>query len=281
MSPIAFFFSTLWLVMLFSPPALQAQTKIGKEQIEDAFLRKTGGAVYGDLEVATSTIRAGTLQISSDYAVIQLLQEGPHAVLRSNLDLYLDPTNDGKAGAVIVPATLMEFPDFLGDKIHFFSHSYKIGVSQYDLDITSDRNIKFHSDTVPDLMIIAGDAGDVSAKRDFISGRDMVAGNVFTFSDETEGDKLLLYGTIYRLNISPYTFNFYSDRHFKWHSDGHDNAMTLDADTGKLTLTGSLKLPVVSSLPSGAMGELLYYNIPNDATASGAYVYSASGWVKL
>lgn len=262
-------------------PEGMAQTRIAKEQIEDAYLRKSGGSVFGDIEAATSKVRAATFRVQAEGGMMQWFVDGPLASIRSNVDLYLDPTNGGTAGAVIVPATLMEFPDFLGDKIHFFSHSYKIGVSPFDLDITSDRNIKFHSDTVEDLMIIAGDEGDVTVKRDLTTGRDVIAGEVFRFAQESEGDKLLLFGDLYRLAVSANDLDFYSDQNFKWHSDTHADAMTLDADTGMLTLTGPLQLPVYSSLPSGAVGELIYLDHPTDDNQDGAYVYTGSGWQKL
>lgn len=160
------------LIALASAPCLTGftQTRINANQIEDAFIHKSGGAVFGDLAAATSTIEAATIAFPGDEHVFFIRRDGGHALLRSNLDLYLDPTNNGTAGAVIVPTTRMEFPDFLGDKIRFYSHAYKIGVSAFDLDITSDRNIKFHSDTVEDLMTIAGDAGDVSVKNNLTVG---------------------------------------------------------------------------------------------------------------
>ncbi len=267
-----------WLIAAL--PAA-AQTVIAKEQIEDAFLLKTGGFVYGDLTAATSTIRAQTLAIVTQTGIFHITQDGPNLVLRSNVDLVLDPTDNGRAGAVIVPATMMEFPDFLGDKIRFFSHAYKIGISPFDLDITSDRNIKFHSDTVPDLMVILGDEGDVKIRRDLEAGGDVTAGGVFQFAEDEPGDKLLLYDTLYRLAISPDTFDFYSDYFFAWHSDTSINAMVLDAETGRLTLTGPLQLPVYGFLPDGHVGELIYFDHPADDNQDGAYIYKSTGWHKL
>lgn len=152
--------------------------------------------------------------------------------IESAHDLVLQPA----AGAKIVPATMMEFPDDLGDKIRFYSHSYSIGLSPFDLDITSDRNIKFHSDTSPDLFVILGDAGDAQSKRDLQAGRDVISSGVFKFAEDAAGDKYLLYGTLYRMAISPYTFDFYSDDYFAWHSDTNGNAMTLDANNGILDI---------------------------------------------
>ncbi|MFB3787400.1 MAG: hypothetical protein ACE15F_13630 [bacterium] len=259
----------------------RAQTVIAKEQIEDAFLLKTGGFVYGDLTAATSTIRAQTLAIVTKTGTFHISQDGPNLVLRSNVDLVLDPSDNGRAGAVIVPATMMEFPDFLGDKIRFFSHSYKIGISPFDLDITSDRNIKFHSDTVPDLMQILGDEGNVEIKQDLKSGRDMISGRVFKFAEDEPGDKMLLYDTLYKLAVSPDTFDFYSDWMFAWHSDTLSNALTLDAETGRLTLAGPLQLPVYGTLPDGNVGELIYFDHPADDNQDGAYIYTSTGWQKL
>lgn len=260
---------------------VNAQTKIAKEQIEDAFILNTGGNVYGDLVSATSTIKSSTFDLSKGSSIFYLATDEPQAGIRSNVDLYLDPTNNGTANAVIVPATLMEFPDFLGPKIHFFNHLYKIGVSAFDLDITSDRNIKFHSDGSEDLMVISGDDGDVSSKRDMTSGRDIISSGVFKFSSDSEGDKIRLFGTLYRMAVSALDLDFYSDENFKWHSDTKTDAMTLDATTGKLTLTGPLKLPIYTSLPVGNVGELIYFDHTSNDSLDGAYVYTSAGWQQL
>lgn len=273
---------TILLLFLFiNQHPLFAQTIIGKDQIEDAYLLKTGGSLYGNVEAATSSIRAGTIGVAIGDGVFDLYRDGDVVVIRSNRDIQIDPTNKGTSGAKIIPATTMEFPDFLGDKIRFYSHSYKIGVSPNDLDIMSDRNIKFHSDTVDDLMTILGDQGDVHVKEDLLAGRDVKAGNVFAFVEDSVGDKLLLYGTLYRLAVSDYTLDFYSDQYFKWHSDEHSDAMTLDADTGTLTLSGALQLKVYSSLPSGAVGQLIYLDHPTNDSLDGAYIHGATEWRKL
>ncbi|MBN2326319.1 MAG: hypothetical protein JXR73_04130 [Candidatus Omnitrophica bacterium] len=267
---------------LFMAPGMvrpaAAQTLIAKEQIEDAFLRKTGGDLFGDLNAATSAVKAAALILLPEDAVFQLLREGPKAVIRTNVDLYLDPTDNGTAGAKIIPATVMEFPDFLGDKIRFFSHSYSLGISPFDLDVTSDRNIKFHSDTSPDLMIIQGDEGDVLVKRDLQAGRDLIAGGVVKFATDGAGDKLRLYGTLYRLAVSADTFDFYSDDRFEWHTDEQAGVMQLDGGSGRLSLTGPLKLPVYSSLPSGETGDLIYLDHPADDAQDGAYIRDATDW---
>ncbi|MBI1389273.1 MAG: hypothetical protein GC154_12580 [bacterium] len=162
----------LYAVMLaLASGAAVSQTLIGPSQIEDVFLRKSGGSVFGDVAAATSTIQAATLDLpGDDGGVFTILRDGPLSVLRSDRDIYIDPTNDGVAGGQIIPATVMKFPEALGDKIRFYSTSYKIGVSPFDLDITSDRNIRFHSDTVEDLMVIAGDEGDVTVKNNLTVG---------------------------------------------------------------------------------------------------------------
>ena len=84
-----------WLTATALPA--RPQTVIAKEQIEDAFLLKTGGFVYGDLTAATSTIRAQTLEIVSKTGTFQITQDGPRAVIRTNSDLYLDPTDTRRA----------------------------------------------------------------------------------------------------------------------------------------------------------------------------------------
>ncbi len=281
MKEFPYYFLCGLLLISLAMPTAQAQTKIAKEQIEDAFVLKNGDSIYGDLTAATSAIVASTFQALADYANFKVFVDGPHAVIRSNLDLYLDPTDNGTAGAVIVPCTLMECPDYWGDKIRFYSHLYKIGVSPNDLDLTSDLNIKFHSDTVEDLMIIAGNVGDASAKRDLLAGRNVVSGNLFSFINNSEGDKIHLYGSLYKIGISAYTMDFQSDQLFAWHSDEHENAMTLDADTGALTITGPLKLPVFTSLPGGYVGQLIYFDHTTDNNQDGAYIYTSAGWQKL
>ena len=224
--------------------------------------------------------------MAKDYSInaankkFQLLYDGDHAVIRSNMDLYLDPADGGMASGKIIPVTTMEFPDFIGDKIRFYDTSYKISVSPYTLNITSDKNIKFHSDTASDLMIIAGDEGDVTAKRDLIANRDIKSGGVYKFKTDTTGDKIYLWGTIYKISISASSVDFYSDQSFKWHSDTRSNAMTLNADTGRLTLSGPLKLAVYTSFPTGETGDLIYYDSSDDAQ-DGAYVKVSSGWQKL
>ncbi len=268
------------LAMLL-PSNGNAQTLIAKEQIEDAFLMKTGGNVYGDIQATTSTIKAKVFHLQTEDGVFCLMEELPNAVIRSNHDLVLDPTNNGTASAVIVPTTTIRFLSEVGDKIQFYSHSFKIGVSPFDLDITSDRNIKFHSDTVEDLMVIEGDQGDVLAKQDMKATRDLRAGNVIGFTQDTLGDKVVLYGTVYKLSISANTMDFHSDREFAWHSDSASDAMHLNADTGVLSLTGPLQLPVYTSLPGGAAGHLIYFDHPTDDNQDGAYVYTGTGWQQL
>lgn len=272
---------SLALLFSFLPLWACAQTKIAKEQIEDAFLRKEGGSVYGDIIAATSTITAQTFDLEAGERIFQLFYDGDHAMIRSDLDLYLDPSNHGLAGGKIIPVTMMEFPDFLGDKIRFYDTSYKIGVSPFTLDITSDEDIRFHADTLADLMVISGEAGDVTIRRDLQAQGDIRAGGVFAFDPDSTGDKILLWGTVYKLVVAAQSLDIYSDRYFTWHSDSASASMRLDADTGKLTLTGALQLPVLSSLPSGNVGELLYLDHPSDDSQDGAYVRTAAGWQKL
>lgn len=263
------------IVLLFvMTPQAPAQTRVAKEQIEDAFLWKTGGSLYGDVTSATSALRAATFEaLGAGTFVIH--QEDNRAALRSDVDLVLDPTNNGAANAVIVPATLMEFPDFLGPKIHFYSHSYKIGVSPFTLDIVSDRDIRFHSDTVPDLVAIEGDEGDVTIRRH------LDVGGALEFAPAAEGDKVRYFGTLYRVSVSPETLDWHTDRHFRWHGGSAPSAMALDTGSGRLELSGPLRMPVQSSLPGGEIGDLIYYDHPTDDNQDGAYVYTAAGWKPL
>ncbi|MGI6454920.1 MAG: hypothetical protein ACOX5R_04785 [bacterium] len=269
------------LLLWVSVTDVSAQTKIAREQIEDAFLLKTGGNLYGDLNAATSTIRAASLQLESDTNVFYLRQEGPLAIIRSNGDLLLDPTSQGTANAHIRAATVIKFPEYLGDRLVFYSDAYKIGVSPFNLDITSDRNIRFHSDTVPDLMVIEGDQGNVTVKQDITSGGNISADGVFSFTQDTFGNRIELFGEEYRIGVSSETLEFHSDRYFKWQADDTLPATTLDTDTGRLSLAGALKLSIHSSLPEGTLGDLIYLDHPSDDSQDGAYIYTGSGWVKL
>jgi hypothetical protein len=219
--------------------------------------------------------------VQCDPLMFQLFCDGDHAIIRSDADLYLDPSNNGVAGAVIVPCTVVEFPDFLGDKIRLYDTAYKIGVSAFNLDFTSDRNFRFHSDTVADLMVIAGDDGDVSVRHELVTGGDIRSGGAYRFASDTVGDKLFLWGDIYKVAISGGTVDFYTDQYFKWHSDEVSNAMTLNADSGRLSLSGALQLKVVASLPSGNVGDVIYLDHPTDDTQDGAYVYTSAGWQSL
>lgn len=274
----AFLLTLYWILFV---PLAPAQTRVAKEQIEDAFLLKTGGAVYGTLTAATSSIEAATVSLLDSQSIFRLSVDGAFSAIRSNKDLLLDPTNQGTAGARIVPATVIQFLEFMGDKIRFFGHAYSIGVSPYAIDITSDKHIKFHSDTAPNLMTVWGDEGDVDIKRHLTAGGDISAGGTFTFRDDVTGDKLILYGAQYKLGISEDTLDFFSDRDFAWHGDGASDRMRFNADTGRLTLTGPLKLPVYSTLPGGEPGDLIFYDHQTDNNQDGVYVYTASGWQKL
>lgn len=188
--------------------------EIRADQIENVFYRKSGGPIYGDITAGTSTITASSYSLLKDEGVFAIEKDGPVHRLRSNLDLYLDPTNKGTAAGVIVPTTTIRFPDAVGDKITFYSHSYKVGVSPFTLDFTSDRDFRFHTDETPDLLIIQGEAGNVIIK-------------------------------------------------------------------GSLSIGGPMQLQVVTALPSGALGQLIYLDHPSNPSLSGVYVYSSSGWSQL
>lgn len=149
-------------------------------------------------------------------------------ILSSPYDIRLAPIG----GAKIELATVVEFDDFLGDKIRFYSHAYSIGVSAFDLDITSDRNIKFHSDTVPDLVQIIGDAGNLIVKND------IEVGSTYKFSSDSTGDKMYWYSVLYKTYIDTNILGQQSDRYFYWGSDTNTDAMILDGDTGNLFLDG-------------------------------------------
>lgn len=164
------------------------------------------------------TLQQNRLKIYHDAGVTRL--ETPY-------DLRLAPTG----GAKITAATLIEFDDFLGDKIRFYSHAYSVGVSAYNLDFKSDRDFRFSSDTVSDLFRIY-ETGNVVAKSD------VYAGAAFRFSNMSVGDKAYWFGNLYKTYIAANTLGQQSDRYFYWGSDSNTDAMILDGDTGNLWLDG-------------------------------------------
>ena len=184
-------FFSLFFALAFATSAL-AQTRIHSDQIEDVFYRKVGGPVFGNVTAATSSINAASFTLLLDEGVLVLEKDGPVFRLRSNLDLYLDPTNKGTAGGFIVPMAVIRFPDEAGDKITFYSHSYKIGVSPFTLDFTSDRDFRFHTDDTPDLMIILGESGDVVVKGSLSLGGPLQLQVVDSLPDGALGQMLYL-----------------------------------------------------------------------------------------
>ncbi len=274
--------SILLLCLFFGAHSFSySQTTIAKEQIEDAFLLNEGGNVFGDIQATTSSIKAATLSLYLDEGVFNILKDGSTIILRSGFNIVLDPTLGGTTSGVIIPATVVAFPEGLGDKLRLYGNTYKLSVSPFDLDITSDRNIKFHSDTVEELMVILGDQGDVMVKGTISAGNQVKSSQAYAFIHDTVGDKFLLYGTLYRLAVSNNTFDFYSDKHFAWHSDLLEDAMTLDADEGLLSVKGPIQLMVYTSLPPGSEGQIIYFDHASDDNQDGVYVYTSSGWQQL
>jgi hypothetical protein len=193
--------------------------------------------VYGDINVQCAPL------------TFKLFSDGNHAIIRSDVDLYLDPSNNGVAGAVIVPCTVMEFPDFLGDKIRFYDTAYKIGVSAFTLDLTSDQDFKFHSDTVSNLMRIA-EPGDVYALRDISAGRDITADQYmyttqYRFKTDGTGKKIDFGFNAYDISLNPGSLDFRSDQYFSFGSDENPSSLTIDGDTGASTI------PIVSDVTAG------------------------------
>ncbi|MFH1742141.1 MAG: hypothetical protein ABIH23_24320 [bacterium] len=153
--------------------AAAAQTLIHPSQIEDAYLLNTGDVSTGDIVAATSSISAATLVVSGSEAICKMFTalDGDQEVVwfgSNGFDIRIDPNyllpEEAEHTAHIRLATAVEFDDILGDKITFWSHCYKVGVSSYDLDFTSDRNFKFHSDTVENLFQILGDEGNAVSR---------------------------------------------------------------------------------------------------------------------
>ncbi len=232
-------------------PVIMARTLIHPSQIEDVYLRNTGDASTGDIVAATSQVMAATLVVNgSDTAARIFLADDVQEKLwitTNGYDIRIDPnygvSPEAPATAFIQLGTTVGFDDVLGDKITFWSHSYKIGLSPFDLDVTSDRNIKFHSDTAEDLFQILGDEGDIVAKNNVTAGANVYAVTAFRFVEQQPGDKIYLYYPNYKISISPNDLDVFSDRYIRFHSDTNEDAMVLDADPGDLTVEGRMKAP--------------------------------------
>ena len=227
-----------------------ARTLIHSSQIEDAYLFNTGDSCTGNILAPTSEIHAATFVIcGSDvygHFFTSLNGDQEALVLGANgYDIRIDPNailpDASPCAAIIQFATTVGFDDVLGDKINLWSHSYKLGVSSFDLDITSDRNIKFHSDTVDDLFQILGDEGNLIAKHNITAGGEIYTATAYRFIEQQPGDKMYLYYPMYKFAISANDLDVYSDRYIKFHSDSNEDGAMLDADSGDLTLEGKLK----------------------------------------
>jgi len=46
-------------------------------------------------------------------------------------------------------------------------------------------------------------------------------------------------------------------------------------------MSGPIQLDVITTLPAGSVGEMVYLDHPTDNAQDGVYVYNASGWQKL
>ncbi len=140
----------------------------------------TGVIVSGPMAVFNGSDLNSGLVIGKPSDYFRIYHDGDHAKIYAARDIHIDPTYGGLVSAVIVSMATIEFADYLGDKIRFYSDSYAIGVSPYDLDIRSDRNIRFHSDTNQDAAVIDGDTGKLTLEGPVssLSGDNYFAGNV-------------------------------------------------------------------------------------------------------
>ena len=83
------------------------------------------------------------------------------------------------------------------------------------------------------------------------------------------------------VSVSPSSLDTYSDRYFKWHVDSASNVLVLDGNSGRLQLSGPLKLPVYTTLPaSGSVGDVIYYDDQEDDRLDGMYFWNALAWAK-
>ncbi|MGC9330063.1 MAG: hypothetical protein ACP5I1_20675, partial [Candidatus Hinthialibacter sp.] len=151
-----------------SSPTLAISGGIDSATLATSSLASSGGidsatlAASGGIDCATLAT-SGDLRVGSETEGFRFTTEGESDAIETQKDLLLQPA----AGAKIIPATMMEFPDDVGDKIRFFSHAYAIGISPFDLDYRSDLYHKWHSDTNEDAMILNGDTGDLTIGGDF------------------------------------------------------------------------------------------------------------------
>ena len=122
-------------------------------------LAATGAIFTGPVAVFNGSDLYSGVAIGKPGDYFQIYHDGDYAKFLAARDIYIDPTWGGLVDAIIVPCAPMAFPDDLGDKMTFYSDSYAIGVSPFDLDIRSDQNIKFHSDTNEDAAVLNGDTG--------------------------------------------------------------------------------------------------------------------------
>lgn len=161
-------------------------------------------------------------------------------------------------------ATTLTFEETVGTKIFLYPPAYSIGISPFDLDFTSDLNFKFHSDTVQDLMIIYGDAGNVAIKNDLTWGGvatgdgSGITNLNLSWSELTDSPSTVITAGDY-MDWSDNTLNVVPI----WLNLNGSNSMTgdLDMDGHIIQDAGGLKLTQVSSL-SGLQIETLYLYIP-------------------
>lgn len=195
-------------------------------EITDSVLAEVDGRI-----VAPGEIQAATLRVTDGMSSFTIGKEGDLNVLRGNQDIVIDPTNNGSAAGVIVPATMMKFPDFLGDKIRFFSHSYALSLDPFTLVYRSDRNHRWDSDTVPNLMFL-DESGNLTVAGTINGHYDLVR---FT---PLLGDKIQLYEDLYAIGIDDYRMFFRSDADYEWRNWASDTVMYLD-EWGNLTIPGN------------------------------------------
>jgi len=219
-----------------------------------------------------ATILGASFQIGNPWKVT-MYESGGDGYVSTAGDLYLDP--DG-SDVFLSDAALRFTPDAYGDKVYLHGANYKIGVSENDIDYTSDLNHRFHSDTLSDLLVIDGTEGDVTVKDDIIGGGDVTANGQFQFGADTYDDKIYLYGSVYKIAVSYEDVDYYSDRWHKFHSNENTDAFKIDALSGEVIAEATGYFTGIDLQSTGRLRGL-QSPVFSDEAATKAYVDGAAG----
>jgi len=136
--------------------------------------------VFPEISTAWKLSASGSLIVNATTLIIIKVEDNL-AKIQSQDNLRLEPL----ANAIISMATVVEFDDYIGDRLRFYSTAYKIGISSFDLDYTSDLWHKWHSDTNDDAMRLNGDTGDLYIEGSFYGDGSNLTGISFAYTELT------------------------------------------------------------------------------------------------